>query len=145
MKIKTIVLAGVIGLSAQASHAATDTRCNPFLFGDCSENGLSVAAAHSMAGQFFAALGEQRSLSASKSEKSVNSRGRGRFMKQFQANRASFLRSGGSVFDRERIELTESDDGGQIGGDVSVVPVPAAGFLLLAGLGGLAMVRRKKS
>ena len=45
------------------------------------------------------------------------------------------------------LAFENTDYAGQIAGDIviSAVPIPAAGFLLLAGIGGLAAVRRRKT
>lgn len=104
-----------------------------------------------MIGQLFAALSEQRSLSPANVSRARHSFGRGRDFGSFmsrviQINRLRVVGpSVGDDFDEEPIVIVTTGDDSQPGGGVSVVPVPAAGFLLLAGLGGLAMVRRKKS
>lgn len=147
MKLKVALLATVIGLSSQASMAATDTSCNPFARGsDC--NGAAAAA-----DKEFGSFGK-RAFRSNHFMRDMAPTGRWENARRGSEARqlGRLLRRGeGPRFDEEpsfEDSLDEEivlDEGGANDEDVAVVPIPASGALLLVGLGGIAAMRRKKS
>lgn len=144
MKLKIALTAAVIGLSSQASFAATETSCNPFSASwNCSA--VANASSYSMVSKMFSTLSSSATSAAPTKRTSVGSARMGRTLSQMiRSMRAQVvvLDTDGDTdgfSDTPVAVVTPGSD------DVSSVPVPAAGFLLLAGLGGLAMMRRKKS
>ena len=146
MNFKVVLVAGVIALSGQSAFAATETSCNPFARGEKCEASTvasSVANSHSA---FFRSLATWRGASERvAATRPSESRGIG-FMRLLRgSNIQAVVINEDTDFDDDEDVVVVVEDNGQSGDDISVVPVPAAGFLLLAGLGGLIAVRRKKS
>lgn len=150
MKLKIAIASAVIALSAQASFAATDTSCNPFERGvDC--NGAVAAGVSSSNGSSFGQFMSNfraRGQAVSFIEPAAQSEEQqlGRMMRTLSeaVREQVVVLDDVDLGEGEVIEIADEveTDGGE---DVSVVPVPAAGFLLLAGLGGLVAMRRKQS
>ena len=142
LKIRTLLAAGAIALSSQASFAATDTSCNPFARGSNCDGAISVGKS---IGQY--SFGKRASASRAYRSEGFQTRGRGQ---RGDARLDSLLGSLATLFnafesddapsfDEPEVILVEETD------DVSAVPIPASGALLLIGLGGLVAMRRKKS
>mgnify|MGYP001809844443 CR=1 FL=1 len=59
------------------------------------------------------------------------------------------MTSGASIGKAVSVNVSklEAGEGGQgsLGGSISAVPLPAAGWMLLAGLGGIAVMRRRSN
>lgn len=144
-KFKAALAIVAIGVSSQASFAATDTSCNPFARGaDC--NG--VASYGSSNGSTFTRYGIVSSRGAYQAPAFAaargNSEGFGRILRSLPSQaRAQAIELGEPTDFDEGEEVTQVSD--ETDNGVSVVPVPASAALLLAGLGGLVAMRRKKS
>ena len=159
VKVKAALTAVVFGLSAHASNAATVSDCNPFAAGQSCYSDNFEAAGFGFGSSAKSALDKFRERSnrgfsqiAQRSERvsersnafAAISRAALPVVVAAQAgqdtNPVSFADNG------DQTVLTEaSNEGNGTESAVSVVPVPAAGALLLVGLGGLVALRRKKS
>lgn len=141
MKLKIVIATAAIAMSSQA-HAATDTSCNPFSRGaSCGSVSLGAFSSGSSFGKFM-------SQHRARGKFSIGSRGSsqaGRLINGLASSTSGAVVIGGEEPDFDQVEevVLEEVDGGD--DDLGVVPVPAAGFLLLSGLGGLMVMRRKKS
>ena len=148
MNMKIALSAVVIGLSSQASFAATDTSCNPFLAGwGCKGASVSAVSTTPAAKHFasFSNYGLSKKFSVGINNGVKNGFKKGGFS-DFLASLKGPKKQSVETDDNQVAGGSGSGSGSGTGdqGEVSVVPVPASGFLLLAGLGGLALARRRK-
>ena len=139
MKLKVVLVAGLLSLSGQSAFAATDTSCNPFARGEnCGGvwRAASVASGNAAFNRIAQAVGTSF-VAASQSQ------GGTQIVSQFVTDPGT---GGNGVVPGagEDNGVPTIVEGEGDGSGISVVPVPAAGFLLLAGLGGLVALRRKK-
>lgn len=147
MNFKVALVAGVIAFSGQTAFAATDTSCNPFVRGESCGGTSNVTSVASVQSAFIRSLRSARSFETLVAAQPAQSQGVGLFLgRLFRDTRtpAIVINDGGDILSVVEEEIVPVDDNGTIT-DVSAVPVPAAGFLLLAGLGGLVALRRKNS
>lgn len=163
MKLKIFIAAAAFALTSQASFAATDTSCNPFAKGENCNGQVSLGSFVDGASLGEVRIGKTRGhavsfgLDAVATEQGLQRLGRmlRLLAKAIEGGNADyspqavvFVPKAADLFDGD-LEFEVADNGeGQgvsVGDDLAVVPVPAAGFLLLAGLGGLVAMRRKKS